>query len=202
MHTFHSTINSNNMKTYILTLFTFFAFLISNAQDSKFIISSSFNFQNSTSESENQKYSSNYFQITPRFMYKINNNWGIGILYALSKNTTEGGSNSKITGNQFGGFLQYNLIDKTKFQLFSELDGRYTTQKSKNEPDYYSFKGVVSGIHTGIRYNFYKRLGAELRLNNIISYSTVKHESDNKSSNFRFLDNPFQQISYGLNLSF
>lgn len=142
MHTFHSTINSNPMKNYILTLITFFAFSISNAQDSKFIISSSFNFQNSTSESENQKYSSNFFQITPRLMYKINNNWGIGILYTLSKNTTEGGSNSKITGNQFGGFVQYNLIDKTKFQLFSELDGRYTTQKSKNEPDYYAFKGV------------------------------------------------------------
>ncbi|MCA5006475.1 outer membrane beta-barrel protein [Sphingobacterium bovistauri] len=196
------------MKTFIITLITCFALPISYAQENKFIISTSFRFNNSNSETEIQKHSNNFTQINPRIMYKLKNKWGVGFLYAISKDKTEDNDNiySKLTGNKFGGFIQYNLIDITKFQLFSELNASYTTLKHKSEMDTFndiSSKGAFLNINMGARYNLYKRFGIELRLNDLISYSSTKLDvSETKSSSFNLLNNPFQQLSYGISYSF
>lgn len=195
------------MKTFIIFLITLFAYSISYAQESKFIISSSFRFNNSNSDTETQQYSNSYFQISPRIMYKLNNKWGIGFSYAISNDKTENDGNlySKLTGNQFGGFIQYNLIDITKFQLFSELNASYTTIKHKSNYTFndISSKGTFSSINIGARYNLYKCLGIEVRLNDLISYSSNKFDvSKTESSSFNLLKNPLQQVSYGLSLTF
>lgn len=207
MHTFHSITNSNIMKTILILIITILTFSISHAQENKLIISSSLRFQNANTKTDNQENSTSYFQVTPRILYKLNTKLGIGVLYAASRSKSEYYNNdiTKLTGHQVGGFVQLDLINKSKYQIFSDLDASYINSKSQNDFETHTnntSKGALTSLNIGARYNFYKRLGLEIRLNELVSYRSIKYDSDSKLSSFNLLNDPFQQLSYGLSLTF
>lgn len=103
----------------------------------------------------------------------------------------------------------YNEVDIVTFErLLTDLNTPidpntskpYTSGKSTSELRCNIFN---SNINLGGRYNFYKGLGTELRLNNIINYSSVKvDDNDYSSSQVNILNNLFGNVSVGLSYSF
>lgn len=147
------------------------------------------------------------FEITPRIAYKFNSKMAIGAFYshASSNSATE---SFKTFGNAGGLLLQYYFYDNDTFQLFSEINAGYGTIKRKNVSDNNMFtfpdpiKVLSSGINLGGRYNFYKGLGTEIRVNNLINYTHLKDANEDKTSEFNLLSNLFNNASIGLSYRF
>jgi len=172
-----------------------------HAQDQKFVLSTHVSFLKDTYLSRLEGTQINYrakdrrTNLTPRFAYRINKMWSVGVSYSYFKATTtqintvsfgteqpnyvETDLHSK--NQQFGAFVQSYLYDNGKFAVFLEgaaNHGKHTIDVQSDYSTIINFsndntKNFNVGIHSGIRYNFWKGLGAEARLNNLINYSHV-----------------------------
>ncbi|MBL1409422.1 hypothetical protein [Sphingobacterium faecale] len=218
-------------KYYILTvLSSIFIFSVSYAQDKKITISAHTNF--SKQEAKNNSLSPindiyRDFNLTPRISYKISKMWALGALYqyGVNKNTTSiiipivnanettrvyVEQEQKSTTNTFGLFVQSYLYDNGKFAAFLEVDGLKGKTKTTFDieegimpsPDI-KYNSFSSGLHAGGRYTFFKGLGIEARLNQLVQYKKSKLADENvKDSYFRVLSDIWRDCSIGLAYQF
>jgi len=203
----------------------FFFILATNvfAQDktNKFVVSTSVQFSKDNPlgafEQENVNLNARTtITLIPRIAYQFHPNWAAGALYSYSNTSFEstftigdpdviGKIEGDVTHHLGGLFVQRVLVDKAKFQLFTELDGRVGTQRTHYKSDLEEVKRdyFSSGLHLGGRYKFYKGLGAEFRVEHIIGYHSTKQEnSSTKGSEWRVLSDPLGNVSIGLSYSF
>ncbi|RZF61486.1 hypothetical protein [Sphingobacterium corticibacterium] len=198
----------------------------SYSQDHKFNISVHTNLGKSNSStgtaSENSSTAEmKRFTITPRAVFRIDNVWAIGALYNYSNVTNrsrivipglgEGYLDTKTIDQHAGVLVQTYLFDNGKFAAFLELDGTKGTSKTKILPEEQSTwfsqptraNVYSSGIHAGGRYTFFKGLGAEVRLNRLVSYRHLKTKDvDAKTSHFDLFSNIWNEASLGLSYQF
>ena len=90
------------------------------------------------------------------------------------------------------------LINDWNIPLNNVTDNHagYSTSKPKSNV-------LISNINLGGRYDFYNGLGIELRLSNIVSYSSSKvKQTKEKESEFTVVKNIPNNISFGLSYSF
>src|SRR5690606_34456299 len=103
--------------------------------------------------------------------------------------------------------LQTYLIDSGKLADSVELHGAMANSKleilagvngTPARSDLYR-----SAYHAGGRYTFFKGLGAEIRLNRLVSYRKLKgKEMDMETSHFDLFNNILNQASLGLSYQF
>lgn len=213
----------NMKKLYILVLVAcLLATGRSYSQDSKFNISvhthlGTVKSSSGASSGDGSTAKMKQFSITPRAVFRIDNVWAIGALYSY-RNAEErtylaipgvGGGNidTKTIDQYAGALVQTYLFDNGKFAAFLELDGTMGTSKTEilagvngtpTKSDLYS-----SAFHAGGRYTFFKGLGAEIRLNRLVSYRKLKgKEMDMETSQFDLFNNILNQASLGLSYQF
>lgn len=171
--------------------------------------------------------------LTPRIAYQTKK-WAAGVLfdYQKSKGQLRFGSSwwpspwdiwrsswyvfeAEVESRQtaFGAFAQYLPINREKLQVFVEYDGRFG--KIRNDTDYDQVFNLTrmskesdvfsTGIHLGGRYQLVKGLGVELRLQRLLSYTSVKGDNDmfsSEQSEFRLFDEVWKDVAVGLSYSF
>ncbi|MBD1432039.1 hypothetical protein H8B06_04315 [Sphingobacterium sp. DN00404] len=160
------------------------------------------------------------FAITPRAVFRIDKVWAVGALYSyrnaeertyLAISGMSGSLDTKTVDQHAGALVQTYLFDNGKFAAFLELDGTMGTSKTEilsgesssisgtaTKSDLYS-----SAFHAGGRYTFFKGLGAEIRLNRLVSYRKLKgKEIDMETSQFDLFNNILSQASLGLSYQF
>lgn len=200
------------------------------AQQQKFVLSTHVNFMKNTYISELQTEQVSYMAknrqavFTPRLAYRLNQRWAVGASYNYSKSTVTQISSIAFPNqivyivndvhsknHQVGAFAQSYLYDNGKFSIFFEGAAMAGKSTVDIESDYASeitaandkTKQWGAGIHSGVRYNFFKGLGVEARLNNLVSYSNSwgKNEQFN-SEGFFVLNDVLGSASIGVSFSF
>ncbi len=200
------------------------------AQQQKFVLSTHVNFIKSTYTSGLQTEQVNYTAknrqavVTPRLAYRLNKRWAVGASYSYDKATITQISTisflDEITyitydvhskNQQVGAFVQSYLYDDGRFSAFLEgaaiagkstigIGSDYDTEiiAANNKT-----KQLGAAIHSGVRYNFFKGLGVEARLNNLVVYSNSwgKNEQFNGEGLF-VLNDVLGSASIGVSFSF
>ena len=119
--------------------------------------------------------------------------------YGLLK--TKFNNHSNITSNE----LYETLRDRWQ-QASRDDDGPsiiLPTMSLDNVTKESNTKLFSTSFNLGGRYNFYKGLGAEVRLNNLINYSNIKtDDTEESASQVNILNNLFDNISIGISYSF
>ncbi|ERJ58140.1 outer membrane beta-barrel protein [Sphingobacterium paucimobilis] len=118
----------------------------------------------------------------------------------------------KTNQQDVGVFIQSYLYDNGRLAAFLEWSGAKGWSKTtlylpqhlndaiptQVETKYDSFS---SGLHAGVRYTFYKGLGAEFRLNGLAEYVKTSN-NDGNAKEFQFLNNIWQNSSIGIAYQF
>ncbi|MFD2969991.1 hypothetical protein [Sphingobacterium bambusae] len=212
---------------YFLFITLFFCATSTSFAQQKFIISTHVGFNNNHKVTlqdgfEESTNIENRTIISPRFAYRINRALALGLSYQFSRITSQldqGGSyyNLRSINNMHaaGLFIQPYLYDNGKIAVFLEGDIYIGRSKSKLEHDGDANIQLSSpksnlytmAAHAGARYNFYKGLGLEARLNHLLSYNTVKHldidgNETGNSRSFTAFNDILGNVSLGLSFSF
>lgn len=168
--------------------------------------------------------------LVPRLAYQWNTRWVSGVLfdyttssYTASTRIYIPGANGTIPlwvdvegGSQqllYGGFVQFLFVDKERFQVFAEYDGKWgkLTETIDENPstgwgDMETKTDIFkAGLHIGGRYQFYKGLGVELRIQDLSSYTKTKNKDEQYGrdySEFKAFDSMWEKVCIGLSYSF
>lgn len=198
----------------------------SYSQESKFNISVHTNLNKSSSSTgnvigTNSTMELKQFAITPRAVFRIDKVWAIGALYSYGNTVNrshfiipelvQAYLDTKTIDQHAGVLVQTYLFDNGKFAAFLELDGTKGSSKSEIVPkEDISILGTPtksslysSAFHAGGRYTFFKGLGAEIRLNRLVSYRHLKTKDfDRKVNHFDLFNNFWNEVSLGLSYQF
>lgn len=151
----------------------------------------------------------NYY-LNPRIAYRFNKTWAAGVSYQNAISKSSSSYQHRNISNSYGIFVQSYVFDNGKIAAFLELDANKGSRTSKfkhPENNYFQEDSksdlFSTGMHAGGRYTFYKGLGAEIRLNNLIQYykSSMKNTVNNYSS-FQLFENILKNSSIGISYQF
>lgn len=220
------------MKFYCLLFIAFFLTILSHAQEKKkFVVSahvgwSGNQLNNQPNFLDQQTENDRAISVHPRLAYNINQTWAVGVSYGYGLNKFDQLINVAIpdlyamffgeiksVNHRTGVFVQSYLYNSRKFSAFLEMDAvkgwsnlSFTNRDNRasisQKYDLYSL-----GLHAGARYNFYRQLGLEFRMNNLASYNDTERilgdaEIGASGKNIGLFNSLLGDASVGLSFNF
>ncbi|WP_348824382.1 outer membrane beta-barrel protein [Flavobacterium aestuarii] len=197
------------MKKNLLLLATVFAINLANAQESqmpKATFSKGDMWIEGGISLTTGDTSDDYFAITPKVGYFLDEKWAVGADINYSSRTyLDGTSNNLDKTNSFGigVFARYYFLNLGNFKAFGEAGLGYNHSKT----DYLvgesnTFNGIKANIDLGINYFFAPKWAATFTLAEILSYNNASPENGDNTSdlviNINLFNNIFAQPKFGL----
>lgn len=196
------------MKKIIVLLVTVFAINFANAQESG-MPKATFSHGDmwleggislTTGDSDND-----YFAITPKFGYFLDNKWAVGgdLNYSSVSYLPNNGGLDKSNSFGIGVFARYYFLSLGNLKAYGEAGLGYNNTKL----DYLdgssdTSNGIKANIDLGLNYFFTPRWAATFTLAEILSYNNASPENGESTSdlviNVNLFNNIFAQPKFGL----
>jgi hypothetical protein len=196
------------MKRIIVVLVTVFAFGFANAQESglpKATFSKGDMWLEGGITITTGDSSDDYFAITPKFGYFLDQKWAIGGDFNISSVSYLLNSNNLDKSNSYGigVFARYYFLNFGNFKAYGETGLGYNHTKLEylnGTSD--TNDGIKANIDLGINYFFTEKWAATFTLAEILSYNNAKPENGASTSdlvvNVNLFNNIFAQPKFGL----
>ena len=146
-----------------------------------------------------------YFAVTPKFGYFLDNKWAIGVDINYSSVSYLPNANDWDQSDSFGigGFARYYFLSLGNFKAFGEAGLGYNHSKLQYDDGGSNVSnGIKANIDLGINYFFTPHWAATFTLAEILSYNNAKPEDGDNTSdleiNINLFNNIFAQPKFGL----
>ncbi|WP_269223600.1 outer membrane beta-barrel protein [Flavobacterium sp. IMCC34518] len=196
------------MKRIIVVLVTVFAFGFANAQESglpKATFSKGDMWLEGGITITTGDSSDDYFAITPKFGYFLDQKWAVGGDFNISSVSYLLNSNNLDKSNSYGigVFARYYFLNLGNFKAYGETGLGYNHTKLEylnGTSD--TNDGIKANIDLGINYFFTQKWAATFTLAEVLSYNNAKPENGSSTSdlvvNINLFNNIFAQPKFGL----